>query len=205
RRARLSAAGRPAGLRRGTTGGRTRVWAASTRDQRVRVARDQRTDGRLQPARPPGLPHAPLDDTGLHLLGGLRPRPRRAAGFRATAATGGFDSLTISCYNHAPWPLRALQHGLQTDGQGEQMQCGEDTTQHERLTGDRATRWLLRRLQRMLALLVELILQPQALLVRFDRLDCLDDGVDPRLCLEIAQLARCDRAVARVVIRKTRV
>src|SRR2546426_9708258 len=48
---------------------------------------------------------------------------------------------------------------------------------------------LLRSFQRMLAPLVELILQSQALLVDFDRADRLHDTVDPRPSLELAELA----------------
>src|SRR5947207_14649204 len=62
-----------------------------------------------------------------------------------------------------------------------------------------------RRLCRMLAPLVELILQSQALLVRFDRADPLHDGVDPRLRLEVAELARRDGAFTRIVIGEARV
>src|SRR5439155_16393003 len=48
---------------------------------------------------------------------------------------------------------------------------------------------LLRRFQRMLAPLVELILQSQALLVGFDGADRLHGTIDPRLRLELAELA----------------
>src|SRR2546426_3933890 len=57
----------------------------------------------------------------------------------------------------------------------------------------------------MLAPLVELILQSQAFLVSFDRADRLDDPVDPRLRLELAELAGCRGAFAHVVIREPRV
>src|SRR5947199_3633936 len=52
----------------------------------------------------------------------------------------------------------------------------------------------------MLAALVELILQPQALLIRLDRADRLRDAVDPRLRLELAELTCRRGAFARVVI-----
>src|SRR5256886_14247378 len=64
---------------------------------------------------------------------------------------------------------------------------------------------LLRCLQRVLAPLVELVLQAQALLVGFDGADRLDDPVDPRLRLELAELAGCRGAFARVVIREPRI
>src|SRR5438094_10600257 len=57
----------------------------------------------------------------------------------------------------------------------------------------------------MLAPLVELILQVQALLVRFDRADRLHDPTDPRLRLELAELARRRGAFAGIVIREARV
>src|SRR2546426_498704 len=57
----------------------------------------------------------------------------------------------------------------------------------------------------MLAPLVELILQSQAFLVSFDRAYRLHDPVDPRLRLELAELAGCRGAFARVVIREPRV
>src|SRR5207247_1101145 len=62
---------------------------------------------------------------------------------------------------------------------------------------------LLRRLERMLAPLVELILQSQAFLISFDRADRLHDAVDPRLGFELAELARCRGAFARIVIGVT--
>src|SRR2546427_9160446 len=57
----------------------------------------------------------------------------------------------------------------------------------------------------MLAPLVELILQSQAFLVSFDRAYRLHDPVDPRLRLELAELAGCRGAFARVVIREPRI
>src|SRR5437660_8458079 len=57
----------------------------------------------------------------------------------------------------------------------------------------------------MLAPLVELILQVLALLVRFDRADRLHDPIDPRLRLELAELARRRGAFAGIVIREARV
>src|SRR5439155_26177969 len=64
---------------------------------------------------------------------------------------------------------------------------------------------LLGRVQRMLAPLVELILQAQALLVRFHGADGLRDAVDPRLRLELAELARRHGTFAGIVIGETRV
>src|SRR6266536_5728680 len=64
---------------------------------------------------------------------------------------------------------------------------------------------LLRRVQRMPAPLVELILQSQALLVSLDRAYGLHDAVDPVLRLELTQLARCRGAFAGVVIREPRI
>src|SRR5467141_4555358 len=64
---------------------------------------------------------------------------------------------------------------------------------------------LLRRLQRMPAPLVELILQSQAFLVSFDRAYRLHEPVDPCPRLELAELARRRGAFARIVIRETRV
>src|SRR3989475_3656398 len=64
---------------------------------------------------------------------------------------------------------------------------------------------LLRRVERMLAPLVELILQSQACLISFDRADRLHDAVDPRLRFELAELARCRGAFARLVIGGTRI
>src|ERR1043166_10083354 len=57
----------------------------------------------------------------------------------------------------------------------------------------------------MLAPLVELVLQAQALLVRFDGTDRLRDPVDPRLRLEFPELARRGSAFAGVMIREARV
>src|SRR5207245_6923494 len=54
----------------------------------------------------------------------------------------------------------------------------------------------------MLATLVELILHVLALLVRFDRADRLHDPIDPRLRLELAELARRRGAFAGIVIRE---
>src|SRR5215217_6736065 len=63
-------------------------------------------------------------------------------------------------------------------------------------------RWSI---QRMLAPLEELVLKPQTRLVRLHGANRLDDGVDPRLRFELAELARCDGALASVVIRVFRV
>src|SRR5436309_16055224 len=62
---------------------------------------------------------------------------------------------------------------------------------------------LLRRLERMLAPHAELILQSQAFLISFDRADRLHDPVDPRLGFALAELARCRRAFARILIGHT--
>src|SRR6478672_6379393 len=67
------------------------------------------------------------------------------------------------------------------------------------------TRVLPRGVQRMLAPLVELVLEPQTFLVRLDGADRLHDGIDPRLRLERAELARRDGAFAGVVVRESRV
>src|SRR5713226_3939300 len=64
---------------------------------------------------------------------------------------------------------------------------------------------LLRRLQRMLAPLVELILQSQALLISLDGAYRLHDAVDPCLRFELAKLARGRGAFARIVIGEARV
>jgi hypothetical protein len=55
--------------------------------------------------------------------------------------------------------------------------------------GTRRGTKLLRRLQRVLALLEELVLESQTFLVGLDGANRLHDGVDPRLCLELAELA----------------
>src|SRR5258706_15113256 len=57
----------------------------------------------------------------------------------------------------------------------------------------------------MLTLLVELALEPQALLVRFDCADRLHHTVDPRFRLEVTELARRDGAFTRIVIGEARV
>src|SRR5260370_16715310 len=62
---------------------------------------------------------------------------------------------------------------------------------------------LLRRVERMLAPLVELILQSQALLICLDGAYRLHDAVDPRLCFELAELARRPGAFTPLMIRKT--
>src|SRR5207245_5501875 len=59
--------------------------------------------------------------------------------------------------------------------------------------------------QRVLAPLVEFVLQAQALLVRFDRADRLHDPIDPRLRFELADLARRSGADAGIVVREPRV
>src|SRR5215467_4026175 len=64
---------------------------------------------------------------------------------------------------------------------------------------------LFRSVERVLAPLVELVLKPQTYLVRFHGADRLDDGIDPRLRLELAELARRDGAFAGVMIRESRV
>src|SRR5215510_7207602 len=64
---------------------------------------------------------------------------------------------------------------------------------------------LPRRRQWAFAPLVELVLKPQALLVRLDGADRLHDGIDPRLHLELAELARGDGAFAGIVIREPRI
>src|SRR5260370_3054599 len=58
--------------------------------------------------------------------------------------------------------------------------------------------------ERVLAPLVELGLQAQALLVRFDRADRPHDPIDPRLRLELTAFARRGGAVPGVVIREPR-
>src|SRR6266581_2982456 len=83
------------------------------------------------------------------------------------AAGGGSLSLRDRMVNAGP-------HGLPRQG----------------VSGDSGGEVLLRRVQRMFAALVELVLEAQALLVRLDRLDGLHDAVDPVLCFEVAQLAR---------------
>src|SRR6266567_6484239 len=64
---------------------------------------------------------------------------------------------------------------------------------------------LLRRVQRVLAPLVELALQSQALLISLDGANRLHDAVDPRLGFELAELARRRGAFARIVIGETRI
>src|SRR5436305_2599902 len=64
---------------------------------------------------------------------------------------------------------------------------------------------LLRGVEWMLAPLVELVLQPETLLVRLDGADRLHDGVDPSSRLELPELARRDRAFTGVVVRESRV
>src|SRR6267378_3377975 len=64
---------------------------------------------------------------------------------------------------------------------------------------------LRRRLQRMLAPLVELILQSHALLISLDGVNRLHDPVDPCLCFELAELARRRSAFTRIVVGETRV
>src|SRR5258705_10357144 len=57
----------------------------------------------------------------------------------------------------------------------------------------------------MPALLVELALEPQALLVRFDCADRLHHTVDPRFRLEVTELARRDGSFTCIVIAEARV
>src|SRR3954452_11030953 len=73
-----------------------------------------------------------------------------------------------------------------------------------RFTRERRPRQpLLRCVQRVLAPLVELVLQPQTFLVRLHGADRLHDGIDPRLRFELAELARRDATFSRVVIRES--
>src|SRR2546427_6802513 len=84
-RARVSAPRRSTRLRGWAFGRGPGVWPASTPDQRVPVARGAPPRRRCREPYPPGLSPAALDHGGLHLLGGLRPRPPRARGLRRTA------------------------------------------------------------------------------------------------------------------------
>src|ERR1700722_1032426 len=64
---------------------------------------------------------------------------------------------------------------------------------------------LLLRIERMLALLVELVLDSQAVVVGFHRLDAIDNRLDPILHVPFAKLFRRRRAVTRIMLWKTRV
>src|SRR5262249_18334705 len=63
----------------------------------------------------------------------------------------------------------------------------------------------LRVIQRMFAALIELVLQTDTLLISLHGANRLNDVVDPRLCLKLAQFPSGRRAVAGVMIREARV